>query len=347
MDIARGDQTTTEGSHSKTEAEESAESSHYAPNNGIKKRKFDDLQETAAASTESARFVSFDVIRRMVKKASDHDVIDGTYGCVVGGVDEDGVSIVVKSSHYGKSMTNEDKLVYLETAMNEASIYAELQTRTSACPQILRLKYVALNIQRIMLVFERWPWDFSTLQASDTYLTLVDNIRMMLDVAKGLKYMHDRAIIHGDLKHNNVLARLCPTTGCWQACIMDMGLSMQLKSGKHVLRENHPYNEMSSYMPDDKYMSVSFDVYSFGVLLARVLVNDYKGYGRRDIATVMLNVLDTESVQRNLLVYLENNYNACGVLTGLARDCMAKAPEARPSMSHVCNVIAEQLESFS
>ena len=46
--------------------------------------------------------------------------------------------------------------------------------------------------------------------------------RIAVDVLEGLRFMHDRGLLHNDLKPDNILVR--NVGGSWRACIIDVGL---------------------------------------------------------------------------------------------------------------------------
>lgn len=276
--------------------------------------------------------------------ASDDDcnvVFHGTYGSVCFGLDDvDGSQVAVKVNADGKS--DEDALMFLETAHNEADVYALIQQASSeACPQVLRLRYVACSLRKVALVFDRWPFDVHRLLTTDrtrapAEVKLHDRLDIMLDVAKGLRHIHElrpRAIIHGDVKYNNVLVRYDASLRKYCACIMDFGLAIVYDEKACVLRRDHPGSMCATYMPDDDVMTPAFDVFSFGVLLARVLLNDFARHGQEDESAVMKGKM-TRSVAAAAFP---------DELRKLVLQCLSPSRHARPSMRAVCHRIKSML----
>ncbi|KAK6947737.1 PAS fold [Dillenia turbinata] len=134
-------------------------------------------------------------------------------------------------------------------------------------PNVLLFMGAVYSPQRLAIVTEFLPRGslFRTLHRSNQALDIRRRLRMALDVAKGMNYLHTRnpPIVHRDLKSSNLLVHKN-----WTVKVGDFGLSklkdatfITAKSGRgtpqwmapEVLR-NEPSNEKS-------------DVFSFGVIL--------------------------------------------------------------------------------
>eukprot|EP00193_Tetraselmis_chui_P020973 CAMPEP_0177795104 /NCGR_PEP_ID=MMETSP0491_2-20121128/26032_1 /TAXON_ID=63592 /ORGANISM="Tetraselmis chuii, Strain PLY429" /LENGTH=866 /DNA_ID=CAMNT_0019317867 /DNA_START=27 /DNA_END=2627 /DNA_ORIENTATION=- len=148
-------------------------------------------------------------------------------------------------------------------------------------------------------------------------------LRMALDVALGMRYLHSRKplIVHRDLKSPNLLV-----AKDWTVRLCDFGLS-KLKSNTflstkstggtpewmapEVLR-NEPANEKS-------------DVYSFAVIMWELMFYKEPWHGTRPMQVVFA----VGSINKRLPLPFDTPLNS------LIEDCWLGDPEARPSFEHI------------
>jgi len=106
--------------------------------------------------------------------------------------------------------------------------------------------------------------DLSALLKDKTVkFTQLQNVRCMIDIAKGMKYLHDIGIVHRDLKPGNILVGA--TDGKMKIC--DFGTS------KNVTSVDGTFCGTSYYMPPEQIQGTKMkkdlynlgDIYSFGV----------------------------------------------------------------------------------
>jgi len=110
---------------------------------------------------------------------------------------------------------------------------------------------------------------------SHTSLPTFRKLDMSRQIASGLKYLHEKGIVHGDLTPNNVLI-----DGNDKLCLADFGLSMILaESGNPTFNSCHAGNvrwlapEMLS-VPQPGEMTrptKPADVYSYGCIMLQLL----------------------------------------------------------------------------
>ncbi|EMD40652.1 hypothetical protein CERSUDRAFT_91390 [Gelatoporia subvermispora B] len=111
----------------------------------------------------------------------------------------------------------------------------------------------------------------------------VDRIQLIHEVALGMQFLHDKRIIHGDLKGVNVLI-----DDTKKACITDFGLS-RFRRDVHVCQSGNTSKQIAGTLrwmaPESiKRGIISFhtDVYAFAMLIYETLTGDVPFMGRTD-----------------------------------------------------------------
>ncbi len=91
----------------------------------------------------------------------------------------------------------------------------------AACPEPPRLAIVMEYVKAGSL--------YSHLYIDKTPLELQDRVKLLIDISRGLQYLHSINVLHRDLKSKNVLLSAPPPNG--QAKLCDFGLArMRLES---------------------------------------------------------------------------------------------------------------------
>ncbi|KAG2497680.1 hypothetical protein HYH03_004417 [Edaphochlamys debaryana] len=108
-------------------------------------------------------------------------------------------------------------------------------------------------------------------------LPLVCLLTSLLEVASGLRHLHDCGIAHCDLKPANVLLRSCATDARgWTCRLSDFGCARLLSdvdpgSGRPVFHSIQPVGSLAYLAPEamsrDATLDASIDVYSFGIMM--------------------------------------------------------------------------------
>lgn len=202
-----------------------------------------------------------------------------------------------------------------------------------------------------LLVMERLDTSLHELLESKHNLPLVTKQSVLLDVARGLTYLHSQSpsIIHRDLTARNVLL-----TSALVAKISDMGVAriINVKRGhKAATMTKCPGNFV--YMPPEameecaRYCT-SIDVFSFGNLALFTLTQTFPGNNLKPAAVTNLKsgkISPLSEVERRKSCFdkldIELGTNHPFVL--LTRDCLQNRPADRPSVSIVMEKLSIKL----
>jgi serine/threonine protein kinase len=151
-------------------------------------------------------------------------------------------------------------------------------------------------------------------------------IQIALDIAEGMRFLHDRNIAHRDLKSGNVLIDREK-----RAKIADFGLSAYYAEGwTHMLNIGGTCGWSAPEVLDTKYFCNESDVYSFGVILWELLTEDipWEGMSENDVKHLVV----TE--RQNLPMPPEQNRFPKTFET-LITHCMAYCDNCRPSFAEI------------
>ncbi|PIA56208.1 hypothetical protein AQUCO_00700514v1 [Aquilegia coerulea] len=160
-------------------------------------------------------------------------------------------------------------------------------------------------------------------------------LRMALDVAKGINYLHclSPPIVHWDLKSPNLLV-----DKNWTVKVCDFGLS-RFKANTFI--------SSKSVAGTPEWMAPEFlrgepsneksDVYSYGVILWELVTMQQPWSGLSPA-----QVVGAVAFQNRRLVIPQNT---CPELASLMESCWADKPEQRPSFAIIVNVLKKLLKS--
>ncbi|KAG2681262.1 hypothetical protein I3760_11G136300 [Carya illinoinensis] len=194
-------------------------------------------------------------------------------------------------------------------------------------PNVLLFMGAVYTQERLAIVTEFLPRGslFRTLHKNNQALDIRRRLRMALDVARGMNYLHRRnpPIVHRDLKSSNLLV-----DKNWTVKVGDFGLSrlknstfLTARSGRgtpqwmapEVLR-NEPSNEKS-------------DVFSYGVILWELMTES--------IPWNNLNALQVVGVVGFMDRRLDLPQGLDPQIEYIIQDCWQRDPEQRPSFEDV------------
>jgi len=162
--------------------------------------------------------------------------------------------------------------------------------------------------------------------------------RLMLDVARGMEYLHDHGIIHRDLKPGNVLVSSLDPESEVLCKITDFGESRQGLENTETMTMTcgigSPYYMAPEMLRGDKKYTRAVDVFSFSILCVE-LWNEKLPYSETQFQTPYAFMMSVLNGNRPEIV------NGCPKgLTKLISKCWAVETHERPSFT----VIVEKLE---
>ncbi|KAK1431514.1 hypothetical protein QVD17_07974 [Tagetes erecta] len=186
---------------------------------------------------------------------------------------------------------------------------------------------------------------------ADTDLTWEQRLRICLDAARGLKYLHEdvgtgHRVIHRDIKSSNILL-----DHDWKAKIADFGLSK-------IGLKNQGFSFLVSsgvgtygYV-DPQYMKTGLitkesDVYAFGVVLFEVLcgrpsVSEYRD-NRKFLSTLVKLHYENRNLEEILFLNLRGHMKPYSVeaFSRIAYRCLNEDRRHRPTMG----IVVKELEA--
>ncbi|KDR72752.1 hypothetical protein GALMADRAFT_143032 [Galerina marginata CBS 339.88] len=187
------------------------------------------------------------------------------------------------------------------------------------------------------------PWmDNGNITEYLTQTPSAHRILLVSDIAAGLHYLHQRDIVHGDLKGANILV-----TDSGRACLSDFGLSTAL--GTSVL----PHGSSSSSAglggtirwqspellnPQEEYprASIESDVYAFACVLYEIYIGLAPFYEYARDVTVIFQVMKGRKPSKPSPRSISfHEWGLSETLWKTMEDCWNENPKQRPTMSHV------------
>lgn len=158
-------------------------------------------------------------------------------------------------------------------------------------------------------------------------LTMESRIRMCVDAACGLSYLHEKNCIHRD-----VAARNCLVSG-HRVKLSDFGLAQQLEGDNAKVKVSRKEKLAVRWVAPESLKNMNYslksDVYSFGVLMWEIYSDAEVPYKGKTIQEVFQGIQDNKlSLSRPKLMPEE-------VSKVMFEGCLERNPEKRWPMSKV------------
>lgn len=166
-------------------------------------------------------------------------------------------------------------------------------------------------------------------------------ILTLLDIANGIKYLHEKKITHSDLNCNNILLESKNITETdtrdFRAKISDFGMSISKEIQNDVVKARI-YGCISHMSPEtisNGTCNFQTDIYAFGIIIWEIS-NSKKAYYNIDQNNIIDHVLI-----KNLRPIFEN----CTDLSKIATSCWDVNPEKRPTIDQVIDKLSYSFTS--
>lgn len=266
----------------------------------------------------------------------------GSFSCVYKGVLDDGSLVAVKRP--GIPASNQQSY-NLQDFTNEI----DLLSRLNHAHLLNLLGYCNEGGQRL-LVYEYMENGtlFEHLHDSPKQLTWVTRVKIAVQAARGLEYLHGYAcppVIHRDIKSANILL-----DDEYNARVADFGLSLLGPSDSSKPLSELPAGTLGYLDPEYyrlHYLTTKSDVYSFGVLLlevvtGRVAVDEHEDGNLVEWAVPLIKKGEIMSILDPRLEHPEDPEGLLRIARVAAR-CVRMRGKDRPSMDRVTTSLERSL----
>jgi hypothetical protein len=230
-----------------------------------------------------------------------------------------------------------------EDIQEEASLLAGLSH-----PNILPLFCYATRDHSCSLIMELMDGDLHQLmerlvnnESQDAPFELLEAIDIMLQVAEGMHYLHQKKVVHRDLKSMNILVKCDEHDGHVYAKVADFGFSKTKESSctysnltmdegtiRWMAPELFGNFDQSSNPSLSKRYPFKVDIYSFGMVCYEILTGNIPFHKHRSMPELQKKIKD--GLQPNLPEQCPQQ------LSKLIQACYHSDPATRPSFFEIC-----------
>ena len=269
----------------------------------------------------------------------------GAYGAVYAGRWNKRI-VAVKKLHAASRMTARD----LKTFVREVAVLSTVRH-----PKVVRMFGACLKPNNICIVEEMM--DRGSLHAlmhvQKRVLKTHEVLRVALDVALAMKYLHDKSIAHRDLKSHNVLLN----AHC--AKVADFGIARALEqttcfassaSKTHASIAGTPaYMAPELFVGDDDSVTTKCDVFSFSVLIWEML----SGQQPWEWLNNHMQIIFTVAIQSQRLpldrhrAFSRVDWASKSLVDDVLVPAWQTNPSARPDFDDIINVITKCLRHIA
>ncbi|OWF53418.1 uncharacterized protein LOC110446410 [Mizuhopecten yessoensis] len=263
---------------------------------------------------------------------------------------------IIGEGHYGKVMKGylkslNERILIAAKCLKGNDYTSVLQSREFTHESVMMEKLKHFNIVRFhgicdnMIIMEYVDNGAMSVflrerRKSNNYMTADKLMAIMLDIAKGMKYMSDKAIIHSDLAGRNILM-----TKDLHAKISDFGLARHLSDGKDYYRRSKEKELPASWCSPEGLSTLKFttlgDVWSYGVVLWEAYTHGRRPKYGEDFKNIVQRLHDGERLERP-----DGGQRCPDRVWDLMKWCWKYIPHERPSFQAIQEECSELLEAL-
>lgn len=296
--------------------------------------------------------IPIEVLLEATNNFSEENIVGrGGFGVVYKGKLHDGVEIAVKR---------------MEAAQVSSKGMNEFQAEIAVLSKVRHRHLVALhgfcvNGNERLLVYEYMPQGtlaqhlFDHKDMGFSPLTWKQRVVIVLDVARGVEYLHSLAqqsFIHRDLKPSNILLG-----DDMRAKVSDFGLVRNAPDGKHSVETKlaGTFGYLAPEYAATGKVTTKVDVFAFGVVLLEIItgrkaLDDTLPDEQSHLVSWFRRLLNNRDSLRKSLDHTldpdEEMFESICKVAELAGHCTAREPFQRPDMGHAVTVLAPLVDQW-
>jgi len=190
-----------------------------------------------------------------------------------------------------------------------------------------------------VLVMERMQDSLTSIMEKYPNIPLCVKLSMLLDVSRGLWYLHSHAppIVHRDLSPNNVLL-----TSQFVAKISDLGVAKVIQADSKKTNTRGPGT--LDFMPPEALKEhpeygLPLDVFSYGGVILHVVNQEWPSP-----LHYLTEELSARTEVKRRQKHVDKMVGTPADLQALVKECLANKPDARPQISDVSERIKRMKE---
>ncbi|KAG9401410.1 hypothetical protein AC1031_009271 [Aphanomyces cochlioides] len=270
------------------------------------------------------------------------ELAKGGYGEVWRGTYQ-GRTVAIKTLVSTKEQTLED----VHTFVNEIRLMVEL-VHPNICQVVGACWMDSGDIKMVLEYMSRGDLKTYLATVNPSLCGWDDKCLLALDIIEGLVFIHERNIIHRDLKSRNVLLHDTDDLDARRvgAKLTDFGLSRKIENDNESMSCGvGTYRWMAPEVFLGTHYTTAVDVYSFGMILSELDSHQVPFFDLRNEDGQVINEVGIQDkVRRGLLQPKFSSSCPVGIET-LALKCVAFDPTDRPTAHDVLMTLRQYLDS--